>query len=473
MKYVVPPEHHMFERDSKYLILDPVNFIWFVTDDKGKAMFDGLAQTQEVEGAIQSLAHLVGMNPDDPSIAVYVSKFVAHLVEIGILHEGEYKRQEIGTGILDSPKILYIHLTSKCNLKCPYCYNQEHRAELIQIGRSPDSASLSTEGHTDDFLKIVDEAADLGFYQVKLTGGEALLNKDFLRIAKRAKMRGMNVNLLTNGSLMTKELAKEIVTCVDSVSISIDSDNPAEHDAVRGRGGHAKAIQAIQMLRDAGPIFIHVNAVMTPVNLESTASFLEYATNVLKAEKITIAGTGIKVEDPSQRWGAADYQLTKPQQERLYQLSSEFYKRQTSAQPISRWSLFRKQCGVGNGIVSLDPNGEIYPCQTLHRKEFECGNAFKLGLGTVLKESAVIKGTKMAAVDILPECKTCPVRYVCAGGCRSEAYTQEGDFLARNRMMCSSYFKGAVDQLWRAASIPVQDKERVFQSFETASYCAD
>src|SRR6185503_11271594 len=97
----------------------------------------------------------------------YVLKYIKHLLEIGFLHEDEYKRIEWGSGILDQPQVMYIHLTSKCNLKCPYCYNQEHRANLIHEGRTPGEAQISTEGRTEDLLRVVDEAAELGFVEVK------------------------------------------------------------------------------------------------------------------------------------------------------------------------------------------------------------------------------------------------------------------------------------------------------------------
>lgn len=473
--YIVPPEHHVFERDSKYLLIDPANFVWFITDDKGKTIFDGLCQTGSREGAVQALANLVGGEAGSNEIRDYVGKYIDYLLKIGFLHEGQYKPAQLPSGILDRPKILYIHLTSKCNLRCPYCYNQEHRAELIQIGKVPGSSQVTTEGQTADFLRIVDEAAELGFAEVKLTGGEATLNKDFLLIAARARSHGMRVNLLTNGALITPKLAQEIAEVVDSISISIDSDKPEEHDAVRGRGTHAKAINALKLLREAGVKYIHANAVITPVNLESVGSFIDYAVNTLKADKVTTAAVDTTVEDPHNRWGAAAYQLTQQQSHYAYEQSRDFDERQKPPHlpALHRNELFRKQCGVGNGIVSIDANGDIYPCQTLHSPEFKCGNAFQSGLLAVLEESEVIKQSKRAAVDILPECKTCPVRYICAGGCRQAAYMQEGDFLARNRKMCPTYFAGAVDRLWNSATIPVQDTARVFSSDARPEYCAD
>jgi radical SAM protein with 4Fe4S-binding SPASM domain len=470
--YLLPPEYHVFERPSRYLIFDPQNFVWFVTDEIGKAAFDGLSKSGSRADAAASLARATDFSPS--VIAQYVTKYIQYLLDIRFLHVTEYTKADLGTGILATPQILYMHLTSKCNLRCPYCYNQEHRTELIQIGRVQGQKEISTEARTDDLLRIVDEAAELGFTEIKLTGGEALLNKDAIKIACRAKSHGMRVNLLTNGTLVTEELAREIAQVVDSVSLSVDSDKPEEHDAVRGRGTHAMVTKAIHLLRAAGVKFIHVNAVFTPVNMNSVEGLLTYAHEELKADEVTTAGSAINVEDPAERWGAAKYVLTGEEYRHVHDQEKKYYENKVNSEtprPIRRSSLRRRHCGVGNGLVSIDPNGDIYPCQTLHHSEFLCGNAFKSGLKSVLENSGVLKDMKRAAVDILPECNTCPVRYVCAGGCRSEAYSREGDFLARNRAMCPTYFETALDQLWNAANIPVQDLKRVSDTFEVHPNC--
>ncbi len=468
--YTIPPECHTFERDDKYLVLDPRNFIWFVTDENGKAAFEGLSAAGDPREAANRLAARLGVSPDLEPVKDYITKYVEHLLKIGFLHEGEYKQIDTGDPTSSHPQVLYLHLTNKCNLRCPYCYNQEHRTELIQIGKQeareqlnhiPPSGKmvapeLSTEGTLAGFLQLVDEAAEIGISEVKLTGGEALLNRDALKIAAHAKERGMAVNLLTNGILIDDEMLPEIARVVDAVSISLDSDKAEEHDAVRGKGTHQKVVEVIGKLKAAGVKHIHVNAVITPVNIESVGSFLDYATNTLHADEVSTAGSAIDVEDPSGKWGAANYMLTREQHHDIYAQTRDFEKKQhPNPRPLPRSSMFRKHCGVGNGIISIDPNGDVYPCQTLHRDEFHCGNALKSGLKNILNESGVLKEMKRAVVDILPECSVCPVRYVCAGGCRSEAYTTEGEFLARNRTLCPTFFEQAVDKLWRAATIPM------------------
>jgi radical SAM protein with 4Fe4S-binding SPASM domain len=478
-RYALPPEYHVFERDEQFLIFDPRNFIWFKTDSIGKTVFEGLARNGRPEDAEEELARLVGLSPSDPQVIDYVSEYVRHLLDVKFLHEDEYNQVDWAPTLLDRPKLLYLHLTTKCNLRCPYCYNQEHRFQFIQLTSKKVAKEgpreHQSEGTKEDFFRVIDEAAKLGFNQVKITGGEALLNKDALDIAARARSHGMSVNLLTNATLITEELARRMAEVVSTVSISLDSADPEEHDAVRGRGTHAKVLGAIKMLREAGMNRIHLNSVVTPVNMNSVEEFLDFAYNDLKAREVTIAGSTMNVDDPNARWGADEHTLTGEQFQHVYEQERHFYqireKSRTKKSLVAAGSLRRTQCGVGNGLVSVESNGDVYPCQTMHQPEFLCGNAFKTGLEQVLETSGIIKTMKSLQVDILPECNVCPMRYVCAGGCRKEAFAKEGDLTARNRVMCPIYFEGALDRLWDAANIPAEDLSQMAQTGDFHEVC--
>lgn len=475
--YTLPPEYHLLEREDRFLFLDPVNFVWFVTDRTGKEAMEGLARGGRVWDAVKQVATQAAVPID--SAEAYVRSYVRHLLDIAFLHDGGYEKMEWPGSIVEHPHVLYLHLTSKCNLRCPYCYNQDHTSSLIQLSRSskaqPDAgADKYGDGSPEDFYKVIDEAAELGFNEVKLTGGEALLNKHALSIAERAKTKGLFVNLLTNATLITTiEFAREIARAVHTVSISLDSHDAEEHDAVRGRGSHAKVLQAIRLLRDAGMNRVHLNAVVTPINLNSVRTLLEYASDELKVAEVTIAGSAINVDDPSSRWGAKGYMLTGEQYKKVQEQQSEFNKTRMKGKSyvIPRSQLRRTQCGVGNGILSVEANGDVYPCQTMHSPEHLCGNAFTRSLKYILDTSPILKKMKKLEVDLFPHCNVCPVRYICAGGCRQEAYSREGELTAWNKAMCDGLYAGAVDQLWAAATIPVEKAGEVAERYYQHASC--
>src|SRR5689334_8322181 len=132
--YVLPPEHHIFERNSMFLVLDPVNFVWFITDQNGKETLAGLAKTGSAEGAACELGTFLGLEPTCEAVTSYISSYIEYLLKIKFIFEGEYQRENWGSQILEYPQILYMHLTSKCNLRCPYCYNQAHRTNMLEEG---------------------------------------------------------------------------------------------------------------------------------------------------------------------------------------------------------------------------------------------------------------------------------------------------------------------------------------------------
>lgn len=222
-RYVLPHEMHEFQREEKYLFLDPVSFVWFQTDRLGKGVIDGLGRGGSLSEAAREVARLASAPIEDAEI--YASRAIEQLLKIGFLHENEYRPREFKSQVAKVPMILYLHMTARCNLRCPYCYNQENRHQLWH----------APVGSFEQFADLIDQAAELGFKEVKLTGGEALLNKDTLRLARHARERGLWVNLLTNGTLVNEDNAREIVEVVSSVSISLDSAHPEEHDIVRGK----------------------------------------------------------------------------------------------------------------------------------------------------------------------------------------------------------------------------------------------
>jgi radical SAM protein with 4Fe4S-binding SPASM domain len=75
------------------------------------------------------------------------------------------------------------------------------------------------------YTKLVDEAASLGVYSIKLSWrGEPLLNKNIVKMVKYAKSKGIKeVAFLSNAEFLTKEMAEALVDAgLDWLSVSAD-----------------------------------------------------------------------------------------------------------------------------------------------------------------------------------------------------------------------------------------------------------
>ena len=97
--------------------------------------------------------------------------------------------------ITNGPRVVIWLLTSKCNLACCHCY----------AVRFPKEKELNEE----QALELVERMANSDVGHIGFTGGEVFLRQDALRIMKRASELGISTSVVTNGSLLTKEMAEQ------------------------------------------------------------------------------------------------------------------------------------------------------------------------------------------------------------------------------------------------------------------------
>jgi|GEM_PF-1355712 len=92
------------------------------------------------------------------------------------------------------PMIMSWELLDKCSFKCPFCYIVGHsRNKIVRFHQ------MKSE---------IDKLIDLGLFYCLLTGGEATLHSDFKEIYKYLKLKGVLVEVYTNGSLIDDETIK-------------------------------------------------------------------------------------------------------------------------------------------------------------------------------------------------------------------------------------------------------------------------
>src|SRR4029077_1661159 len=85
------------------------------------------------------------------------------------------------------PYTLVAELTYRCPLRCVYCSNP-----LDWAGHAD---ALTTE----DWLRVLREAEELGVVQINLTGGEPLLRDDLEALVEEAQRLELYTNLITSG----------------------------------------------------------------------------------------------------------------------------------------------------------------------------------------------------------------------------------------------------------------------------------
>jgi len=121
----------------------------------------------------------------------------------------------------------------------------------------------SEDMKTDDVLRIISQACDLGLRHIHFTGGEPTIHEDFIEMIKYCKDRGLRVDASSNGMFDRLTAEKICEAGLDSINISWDFID--------------KKPQSLDFNELKNQVFI--NHMVMPSNYRELPSFLEYVAN--------------------------------------------------------------------------------------------------------------------------------------------------------------------------------------------------
>jgi MoaA/NifB/PqqE/SkfB family radical SAM enzyme len=140
------------------------------------------------------------------------------------------------------PGRLWMYSNYHCNLACTYCLTE-----------SAPGVSKRRLGH-GQMVALAQEAAELGFIELGVTGGEPFIEPDMPeRVGHLAEI--LPVVVLTNGTMFTERRLQRLrpLRQLDvKVQVSLDSSDPVANDAMRGPDNFRKVVDAIPRLVDLG-----------------------------------------------------------------------------------------------------------------------------------------------------------------------------------------------------------------------------
>jgi glycosyltransferase A (GT-A) superfamily protein (DUF2064 family)/pyruvate-formate lyase-activating enzyme len=200
--------------------------------------------------------------------------------EVGWAHEPELPDdgrpvvELFGTAAF--PSRLWVYTNFHCNLACEYCVvASSPRARRRSLGLAR-------------FRELVDEAVREGFRELYLTGGEPFLEPDIVAMLDYARER-LDTVVLTNAMLFTGWRRRELARLAERerlvVQTSLDGASADTHDAWRGAGSFARALDGIAYAQELG-LPLRVAMTETPENRDQVEDLREL-----------LAGLGIVGED--------------------------------------------------------------------------------------------------------------------------------------------------------------------------------
>jgi radical SAM protein with 4Fe4S-binding SPASM domain len=134
---------------------------------------------------------------------------------------------------LPSLRYLELQLTDRCNLQCRHCYIGDGFHQDLSIGQ---------------IERVLREFEEMQGLRLLLSGGEPLLHPHFWEVNDILKDYAFRSVLLSNGTRITKEVAKRLR--VHEVQVSLDGMKEG-HESLRGEGTFEMVVQAIDDLQEA------------------------------------------------------------------------------------------------------------------------------------------------------------------------------------------------------------------------------
>jgi cyclic pyranopterin phosphate synthase len=168
---------------------------------------------------------------------------------------------------------LRLSVTDRCNLRCQYCMPEEEYHWL------PREDILSFE----EMAYLVDVFTGLGVDKVRLTGGEPLLRKDLPRLIAMiaANPRLRDLALTTNGVLLAEQAPALRAAGLHRVTVSLDTLRPERFRALTRRDTHARVLEGIAAVGQAGwPALKIDTVVIRGVNEDELVDLIEFGRRV-------------------------------------------------------------------------------------------------------------------------------------------------------------------------------------------------
>ncbi len=169
-----------------------------------------------------------------------------------------------------APRSIQVECTTRCNLKCTFC-------ELSYWTEKP------TDLKFDAFQKMAKGLPKLR--RVDLTGiGEALMNRDFFRIVRFLKSRGIQITLNDNFTLMTERAARQVVELgIDQIFLSLDGATKGTYEEIRRGANFDKVLEnargLVRIRRELRKRLpeVKINSVVCLTNYHEMAAIVDLA----------------------------------------------------------------------------------------------------------------------------------------------------------------------------------------------------
>ncbi len=360
----------------------------------------------------------------------------------------------------DSPKVIDLCLTGKCNMHCDYCFYANEMAGRKDLPK-------------EEWFTFFDELKSLGVRNVTLSGGEVFVRQDLWELIDAIITARMRFSILSNGTLIDEDVMNRFSendrrSRISSIQISVDGASAEVHDKSRRGGAFNRAISALRMLKQNGfPVTSRVTINQHNIDdLDNIARLLldDVGLSSFSTNSAMPMGGGCTNQ---KKIVLSPRQCLKAMQT-LHKLAQKYNQRITaSAGPLSNLYMFRDMekarlfgncsddnrmgflttCGGAYLKLSVNNDGTITPCYILPSTEL--GRINQDSISEIWRHHptlSVLRNRRAMPTASAERCRNCEWSSYCNGGCPGLAQEMTGDFNNSNPHDCYRDFLAEISE---------------------------
>ena len=217
-------------------------------------------QTYMTRGVERVVADAIKATLKNPRESAFMAKFA---LSSRTASEKRRKMEKEGEHI---PPFLIASITSQCNLHCEGCYSRCNHATV-------DDAPVE-QLTSEEWLRIFEEADELGISFILLAGGEPMIRRDIIEAA--GKRQNILFPIFTNGTFMDEQYFDLFDRCRNLLPIMSIEGGKEITDSRRGPDIYDRLIDNMDELYKRGLIYgASVTVTTENVREVSSESFLK------------------------------------------------------------------------------------------------------------------------------------------------------------------------------------------------------
>ena len=359
---------------------------------------------------------------------------------------------------LPRPYALLAEITYRCPLHCPYCSNPV-AASLCEAPRRPQGGGYSnSELTTEEWNRVISEAAALGVLQIGFSGGEPLARRDLVELIRAAREAKLYTNLITSGIGLDDDRVRALRDAgLDSIQLSFQSDESSLADEIAGARAHERKLDVAAKIRAAG-IPLSLNFVIHRRNIDRLPQMIDLA-EALGAERVELANVQFY------GWAFRNRAALLPTREqvgRARDIATAAKSRLAGKIDIfyvlpDYYDTRPKPClnGWGQRYLTVNPTGDVLPCPTASSAipDLSFENVRSHALDWIWRDSESFN--RFRGTEWMPEpCRSCPQREIDFGGCRCQAALLTGSAANTDPICEFSPNRTVVDAVLREVNSP-------------------